>query len=47
MDTSSHPIQCLFKQLGLASSDTAVENFAQNTHLPKDTPLGHGDLPLC
>lgn len=41
MDTSSHTISCLFRQLGLPSSETAIENFVQNNHLPKEIPLDH------
>jgi len=41
VDTSRHTIQCLFKQLGLASSDAAIEYFVQINHLPKDIPLDH------
>lgn len=39
MDTSSHTLPCLFKQLGLPSSETAIENFVKNNHLPGDVPL--------
>ncbi len=39
MDTSSHTMQTLFAQLGLSNSDTAIENFIQNNHLPADIPL--------
>ncbi|TDG15946.1 DUF2789 domain-containing protein [Seongchinamella unica] len=41
MDTSSHTLSCLFRQLGLPSSDTAMENFVKNNHLPKEIPLDH------
>lgn len=41
MDTSSHTLSCLFKQLGLPSSDIAIENFVQNNHLPDEIPLDH------
>lgn len=41
MDTSSHTLSCLFRQLGLPSSETAIENFVQNNHLPKEIPLDH------
>jgi len=41
MDTSSHTISCLFRQLGLPSSETAIENFVQNNHLPREIPLDH------
>jgi hypothetical protein len=39
MDTSSHTIYTLFQQLGLPSSDTAIESFILNNHLGKDIPL--------
>jgi hypothetical protein len=39
MDTSSHTIYTLFQQLGLPSSDTAIESFIKNNHLGKDIPL--------
>ncbi len=39
MDTSSHTMQTLFAQLGLSNSETAIENFIQNNHLPADIPL--------
>ena len=39
MDTSIHTMQTLFAQLGLSSSDTAIENFIYNNHLPRDIPL--------
>jgi hypothetical protein len=39
MDTSSHTIQALFKQLGLAASDVAIESFIRNNHLDRDIPL--------
>lgn len=41
MDTSSHTLSCLFRQLGLPSSEVAIENFVQNNHLPKEIPLDH------
>ncbi len=39
MDTSSHTMQALFAQLGLPNSDTAIDNFIQNNHLPAEVPL--------
>ena len=39
MDTSSHTIQTLFAQLGLANSDIAIEAFIRNNHLPDEIPL--------
>ena len=39
MDTSSHTMQALFAQLGLPNSDTAIDNFMQNNHLPAEIPL--------
>ena len=39
MDTSEHTMQALFAQLGLANSDTAIDNFFQNNHLPKEIAL--------
>ncbi len=39
MDTSSHSMKNLFAQLGLANSDTSIDNFIQNNHLPPDIPL--------
>ena len=41
MDTSQHTMQTLFDQLGLASSETAIENFIQNNRLSADIPLDH------
>ena len=39
MDTSDHSMQSLFAQLGLSNSDTAIDNFIQNNHLPDDIPI--------
>jgi len=39
MDTSEHSMQALFAQLGLPNNDTAIDNFIQNNHLPKEIPL--------
>ncbi len=39
MDTSSHTIYTLFAQLGLPNSDTAIEAFVKNNHLPDEVPL--------
>ncbi len=39
MDTSNHNLQTLFMQLGLATSDQAIEAFIHNNHLPADIPL--------
>lgn len=39
MDTSSHTMPALFAQLGLSNSDTAIDNFIHNNHLPVDIPL--------
>ena len=39
MDTSRHAIEGLFMQLGLPSSEAAIEAFISNHHLPADTPL--------
>ena len=39
MDTSNHDMPGLFAQLGLANSETAIDNFIQNSHLPADIPL--------
>jgi hypothetical protein len=39
MDTSEHTMQALFAQLGLANSDTAIDNFFQNNHLPVEIAL--------
>jgi hypothetical protein len=39
MDTSNHTMQTLFAQLGLPNSDTAMDNFMQNNHLPAEIPL--------
>jgi len=41
MDTSAHTLQTLFEQLGLASSDAAIEAFLHNNHLGRDMPLDH------
>ncbi len=42
MDTSSHTMQILFQQLGLSSSEIAIENFIHNNHLGDDSfPLDH------
>ena len=41
MDTSAHTMQTLFQQLGLSSSDTAIEHFIHNNHLSGDMPLDH------
>jgi hypothetical protein len=41
MDTSSHTIQALFAQLGLPNSDTAIDNFIENNHLPAEIPLAN------
>ena len=32
-------MQALFAQLGLPNSDTAIDNFMQNNHLPSEIPL--------
>lgn len=39
MDTSSHTMEALFAQLGLPNSETAMDNFMQNNHLPAEIPL--------
>jgi hypothetical protein len=39
VDTSSHTMQALFAQLGLDTSDTAIENFIRDNPLPQDVPL--------
>lgn len=39
MDTSSHTMETLFAQLGLPNSETAIDNFMQNNHLPNEVPL--------
>ena len=39
MDTSSHTIQTLFDQLGLPSSEAAIQSFIKNNHLGRDIPL--------
>ena len=39
MDTSTHTMKMLFAQLGLSNSDTAMDNFIQNNHLPAEIPL--------
>ena len=39
MDTSRHTLQNLFAQLGLASSDTAIELFVTNNRLQASIPL--------
>jgi hypothetical protein len=39
MDTSSHDMQSLFSQLGLANSEVAIDAFVQNNHLPTEIPL--------
>lgn len=39
MDTSNHTMAALFAQLGLPSSEAAIENFMQNNHLPPEIPL--------
>jgi hypothetical protein len=39
MDTSSHSMRDLFAQLGLPNSDTCIDNFIQNNHLPPEIPL--------
>jgi hypothetical protein len=39
MDTSDHSMQSLFAQLGLSNSDTAIDNFIQNNHLPDEIPI--------
>jgi hypothetical protein len=41
MDTSTHDMPGLFAQLGLPTSDTAIENFIYNNHLGRDIPLDH------
>jgi hypothetical protein len=41
MDTSSHSMKNLFAQLGLSNSDTSIDNFFQNNHLPPDIPLAN------
>ena len=41
MDTSNHNMKTLFEQLGLSSSEVAIENFIQNNHLTKEIPLDH------
>jgi len=44
MDTSSHTMQALFAQLGLPNSETAIDNFMQNNHLPAEIPLERAAL---
>lgn len=39
MDTSSHDLNGLFLQLGLATSSKAVEAFIKNNHLPSHIKL--------
>ena len=39
MDTSSHTLQALFAQLGLSSSDIAIEDFIHNNPLPLGVSL--------
>ena len=39
MDTSPHTLQSLFEQLGLASSDAAIEAFVTNNRLQASIPL--------
>jgi hypothetical protein len=39
MDTTDHSMQSLFAQLGLSTSDTAIDNFIQNNHLPDEIPI--------
>jgi hypothetical protein len=39
MDMSDHSMQALFSQLGLSNSDTAIDNFMGNNHLPAEIPL--------
>ena len=39
MDTSRHTLQSLFEQLGLASSDAAIEAFVTNNRLQASIPL--------
>jgi hypothetical protein len=39
MDMSDHSMQELFSQLGLPNSDTAIDNFMDNNHLPAEIPL--------
>ncbi len=41
MDTSQHTMKTLFDQLGLASSDVAIEQFIHNNRLRPDIPLDH------
>lgn len=39
MDTSTHDFQGLFQQLGLISTEEAIDAFCSNNRLPKDIPL--------
>ncbi len=39
MDTSEHTMAGLFAQLGLSNSETAIEAFVKNNHLPTEIPL--------
>ncbi len=39
MDTSRHSMRTLFQQLGLPSTDTAIEAFMANNHLDVQIPL--------
>ena len=39
MDTSKHDIEELFIALGIPHSETAIEAFIKNNHLPPDIPL--------
>jgi hypothetical protein len=39
MDTSTHSMRDLFAQLGLSTSDTAIEAFISNNHLEVEIPL--------
>ncbi len=39
MDTSNHTMAALFAQLGLPSSEAAIEHFMQKNHLPPEISL--------
>jgi hypothetical protein len=39
MYTAEHTLSALFMQLGLDSSDTAINEFIHNHHVPQNEPL--------
>jgi len=44
MDTSTHNLATLFEQLGLPSSEEAIQSFVAEHHLPPETKISEADF---